>query len=170
MRQYTRKIVLASVFAALVFVVTAYLPRFPIPPGYIHFGDVLIYIAACLLPPVYAAAAAAVGAATADMLTGYAVWAPATLVIKAAITLVFSSRSYKITTARNLLATAAACLIGTAGYYTYEAFIISDFAVALESVPFNIIQGVGSAVIFAMAAVALDKADIRRITEMKEKQ
>jgi len=167
MRQNTRKIVLASVFAALIFVVTAYLPRFPIPPGYIHFGDAFIYIAACLLPMPYAAAAAAVGAVAADTLTGFAVWAPATLVIKAVMACVFSSRSYKIATARNMLATVIAGLIGTAGYYLYEALVISSFAVALEGVPFNIIQGAGSAVIFAVAAYALDKADIKKITDTK---
>ena len=167
MRQNTRKIVLASVFAALIFVVTAYLPRFPIPPGYIHFGDAFIYIAACLLPVPYAAAAAAFGAVAADTLTGFAVWAPATLVIKAVMACVFSSHSYKIATARNMLAAVIAGLIGTAGYYLYEALVISNFAAALESVPFNIIQGAGSAVIFAVAALALDKADIKKITDTK---
>ncbi|MHB1154216.1 MAG: TIGR04002 family protein [Eubacteriales bacterium] len=167
MRQNTRKIVLAAVFAALIFVVTAYLPRFPIPPGYIHFGDAFIYIAACLLPGPYAAAAAAVGAVAADTLTGFAVWAPATLVIKAVMALTFSSHSYKIATARNMLAMVIAGLIGTAGYYLYEALFISSFSVALVSVPGNMIQGAGSAVIFAVAALALDKADIKKITDKK---
>lgn len=164
MRHHTGKIVLASVFAALIFVVTAYLPRFPVASGYIHFGDAFIYIASCLLPLPYAAAAAAIGAAAADTLTGFAVWAPATVVIKAAMVLSFNPRIYKIAAARNMTASVIAGIIGTAGYYLYEALVISSFAVALESVPFNLIQGAGSAVIFAVAAFALDKADIKKIT------
>jgi uncharacterized repeat protein (TIGR04002 family) len=167
LRQHTKKIVLASVFAALIFVVTAYLPRIAIPLGYIHFGDAFIYIAACLLPAPYAAAAAAVGAAAADALTGYVSWAPATLVIKAVMALCFSSHSYKIATFRSMWAAAAAGLIGAAGYYLYEAAVLSNFTAALVNVPFNLAQGACSAVIFAVAAFALDKADIKKITDIK---
>ncbi|MDD4773331.1 MAG: TIGR04002 family protein [Eubacteriales bacterium] len=163
MKGHTGKIVLASVFAALIFVVTAYLPRLPIPPGYIHFGDAFICIAACLLPAPYAAASAAIGAAAADMLTGYAVWTPATLIIKAAMALTFCPCSQKIATGRNMAAAFISGLIGTAGYYIYEALFISSFSVALAGIPYNIIQGAGSMVIFVVAALALDRAGIKKI-------
>ena len=35
-------IVLAGLFAALIFVMTAYLPRIPTTKGYIHIGDAAI--------------------------------------------------------------------------------------------------------------------------------
>lgn len=163
MKRYTGKIVLSSVFAALIFVVTAYLPRLPIPPGYIHFGDAFICIVACLLPAPYAAASAAIGAASADMLTGYAVWAPATLVIKAAMALIFCPHSQKIATGRNIAAGVISGLMGTAGYYIYEGLAISDFTVALAGIPYNVIQGVGSMVVFVVAALALDRAGLKKL-------
>ena len=59
-----------ALFAAAITVMTAYMLHIPIPTGgYIHLGDALIYLAACLLPAPYAAAAAAIGAGMADLLT-----------------------------------------------------------------------------------------------------
>ena len=53
----------AALFAAAIAVMTAYMFHIPIPTGgYIHLGDALIYLAACLLPAPYAAAAAAAAA------------------------------------------------------------------------------------------------------------
>ena len=60
-RQNLHRLVTAALFAAAITVVTAYLLHIPIPTGgYIHLGDTLIYLAACLLPVPYAAAAAAI--------------------------------------------------------------------------------------------------------------
>ena len=50
-----------GIFIALVFVVTAYL-HIPTNNGYVHVGDGLIYLAACLLPWPYAMAVGAGGA------------------------------------------------------------------------------------------------------------
>ena len=72
----------AALFAAAIAVMTAYMFHIPIPTGgYIHLGDALIYLAACLLPAPYAAAAAAAGAGLADLLTA-PMWVLPTLIIK----------------------------------------------------------------------------------------
>lgn len=165
MKHHIKQLALASIFAALIFVVTAYLPRIPVPPGYIHLGDAFIYIASCLLPVPYAAAAAAVGAAAADALTGYIQWAPGTLVIKAVMAVIIYSRKYKVFNIRNIVASAAAGLAGVAGYYIYEAALLTDFRVAIAGVPYNLVQAACSTVIFAVAAFALDRADIKKHTE-----
>ena len=66
-RQNLHRLVTAALFAAAIAVMTAYLLHIPLPTGgYIHLGDALIYLAACLLPVPYAAAAAAIGAGLAD--------------------------------------------------------------------------------------------------------
>ena len=53
-------LVTSALFAASITVVTAYMLHIPLPTGgYIHLGDALIYLAACLLPVPCAAAAAA---------------------------------------------------------------------------------------------------------------
>ena len=49
------RLCLAGVFTALVYVVTAYL-HIPTYNGYVHCGDGLIFIAACILPMPYSMA------------------------------------------------------------------------------------------------------------------
>lgn len=73
---------LAGIFTAIVFVFTAYL-HIPSHTGYTHVGDGFIYLAACLLPLPYAAFVGAAGALLADCLTGFAIWAPGSVIIKA---------------------------------------------------------------------------------------
>jgi uncharacterized membrane protein len=69
-----RNVVLAGLFTAMIFVVTAYFPRIPTVRGYIHVGDSVIYIAVCLLNQPAAAISAALGGFLADALTGYVAW------------------------------------------------------------------------------------------------
>ncbi|MBC7292969.1 MAG: ECF transporter S component, partial [Thermoleophilia bacterium] len=72
---------LMGMTTALVTVATLYL-KIPGPTGFYHMGDGLIYSAALAFGPLVAVPAAAVGSALADVLGGYAVWAPWSLVIK----------------------------------------------------------------------------------------
>ena len=162
MRDNIKKIALSSVFAALVFIATAYLPRVPFPGGYIHLGDVFIYIAACILPLPYSAVSAAAGAAAADILTGYMIWAPATFVVKAALAALFSSKNEKFICKKNIAAIFFALFVSIGGYYFYEALIISSFAVALESVPFNLMQGIGSGALFVLLGLAFDRTALKK--------
>ena len=85
---------LAGILTALVFVFTAYL-HIPSYNGYVHIGDGFIYFAACLLPLPYGLFVGAGGAVLADCLTGYAVWAPGSAVIKALTVLWFCRKSKK---------------------------------------------------------------------------
>ena len=41
--QKTQRLVTASIFAALIFLFTAYFFHIPFATGYIHFGDALIF-------------------------------------------------------------------------------------------------------------------------------
>ncbi len=159
----TKKLILAAVFAALIFIATAFLPKMQIPGGYIHFGDVLIYISASILPLPYSVMSAAVGASLADSLSGYIVWVPATLVVKSIIALLFSNKKKTILTKRNIIAAIISVFAGISGYYLYEALIISSFAAALESIPFNILQGIGSLVIYIALAFTLDRAKTKEL-------
>ena len=76
---------LAALFTAMTTVATL-LIQIPTPTkGYVNLGDSIVNIAAWVLGPVYGAAAAGIGSALADIISGYVVYAPATLVIKAAM-------------------------------------------------------------------------------------
>ena len=104
-----RLLCLAALFAGAIAVTTAYLLHIPIPTGgYIHLGDALIYLAACLLPAPYAVGAAMVGAGLADLLTA-PLWVVPTLLIKALVALLFTSRGPRLLGPRN-----GAALLGLA--------------------------------------------------------
>ncbi len=149
-----------GVFTALVFVVTAYL-HIPINNGYIHFGDGIIYLAACLLPLPYAMAVGAGGALLADCLTGFAIWAPASIIIKALTALFFSSKEDKIINLRNSLVLLPAAILCAGGYYLYEALLYGNFATPLLSIPSNITQSIASSIFFVIAGVAMDKMNVK---------
>lgn len=151
---------LAGVFAALVFVFTAYL-HIPSVNGYVHVGDGFIYLAACLLPLPYALFVGAGGAVLADCLTGYAVWAPGSAVIKALLVLCFCRKGSPILNGRNWLALPLAAVVCVGGYYLYGSILAGNFAAALADVPGNVMQAVCSSVLFVVLAVAADKLKIK---------
>ena len=83
--------VTAALCAALIAVMTAFVKfNTGINDGFLHFGDSMVYLTACILPLPYAMVAAAIGGALADILAGAAVWAPFTAVIKALNTVPFA--------------------------------------------------------------------------------
>lgn len=151
----------AGVLTALVFVCTAYL-HIPSANGYVHVGDGFIYFAACLLPLPYALFVGAGGAALADCLTGYAVWAPGSAVIKALLVLCFSRKGKRLTSGRNWIALVPAAVICVGGYYLYGSLLAGNFVAPLADVPGNVMQSVCSSVLFAVLAVAADKLNLKR--------
>lgn len=150
----------AGVFTALVFVVTAYL-HIPTNNGYIHVGDGIIYFAACLLPWPYAMVVGAGGALLADCLTGFAIWAPASVVIKALTALLFSSKKNSIVNLRNILALLPATLLCAGGYYLYEALLYGNFVAPLVGIPASLIQSIASSIVFVVAGLTMDKMKIK---------
>lgn len=164
-----RLVALTALFAALTAVATAFIKiNTGINEGYLHFGDSVIYLAACVLPLPYACIAAAVGGGIADLLAGAAVWAPVTAVIKALNVLPFAIMySAKITKSPNKIVNKATVampvisgLITIFGYLLAEGIMYS-FTSALTSVPFSIIQAVGSAAVYWILGASLDKLNFK---------
>ncbi len=120
-----KRLVLTGIFTALIFVFAAFI-HIPSYTGYVHIGDGFIYIVATLLPVPYAAFAAAAGAVLSDVLTGYAIWASASLVIKAVTVLFFTWRSQKILCKRNFLALIPSAVLCVGGYYIYEIILYGN--------------------------------------------
>ena len=83
------KLVLAALFAALTCVATM-LIHIPMPAtnGYINLGDGMVLLGAFLLGPAYGFAAGGLGSMLADLLLGYASYAPGTFIIKGLTALV----------------------------------------------------------------------------------
>ena len=151
---------LAGIFTAVVFVFTAYL-HIPSHTGYTHVGDGFIYLAASLLPLPYAVFVGAGGALLADCLTGFAIWAPGSVIIKTVAVLVFSGKSKKILSVRNLLALLPAWAVCIGGYYLYEALITGNFVAPAAGIPGYVTQSALSSVLFVAVGLALDKLKVK---------
>lgn len=162
-----RRIVLTGLFSALIFVFTAYI-HVPTGAGYTHAGDGFIYLAACLLPTPYAVAAGMIGGALADGLTGFPVWIPATIVIKAITALFFTSKKEKILNLRNILGILPSLAVCIVGYSLYEGIFMAGgfnkaaIIAAFGQTPFYTIQVGASTVLFLAAGAALDKSGLKK--------
>lgn len=155
-------ITITGVLAAMITIMTAYICHIPtgVNGGYIHFGDSLIYLAAAILPAPYAMAAAAIGGGFADLLTA-PMWTIATVIIKMLITIPFTSKSAKIITKRNVIATLIAYMISGTCYFFAEYILFGTWSAYIASMSGSLIQSGGSAVFFIIIGIALDKAGIK---------
>ena len=120
-----------------------------------------IYLAASLLPLPYAVFVGAGGALLADCLTGFAIWAPGSVIIKTVAVLFFSGKSKKILSVRNLLALLPAWAVCIGGYYLYEALITWNFVAPAAGIPGYVTQSALSSVLFVAVGLALDKLKVK---------
>ena len=152
---------ISGIFTALVYVITAYL-HIPTYNGYVHCGDGFIFLAACMLPMPYSLIVGVLGAMLADLLTGFAIWAPGSMIIKGLLALLFSCKTKKIITARNLIMLLPAAVISAGGYYLYEVLITGSFIASLAGIPGSLVQAVASSVVFVVIGITLDKYNIKK--------
>lgn len=148
--------VYAGLFAALTALLTAVL-HIPVGNGYVHCGDAVIYLAAAMLPLPYAAGAAAVGGALADVLSGYAVYALPTFIIKAMLAAVFSAvGGTQMLEKRRILAMILCGLVSVTGYWLTAVILYGGWAAQfIETVPGNCMQAIASGIVYAVIAAAM---------------
>ncbi len=148
----TRILVHAALGIALVFVCTAFVNvRLPIAAngGLIHLGNVPLFIIAILYGRYLGALAGGFGMALFDVVGGWFLWAPFTLIIVGLMGYIVGAicEKHRSMTAYALALTAA-CLIKVAGYYGAEGIIYGNWLAPLTSIPGNLVQiGVASGVV-----------------------
>jgi uncharacterized membrane protein len=138
-------ILLAGATAALTIVV-----RIPIPGtgGYLNFGDIAVIFCGLFLGKKWGALAGGVGSALADIIGGFFIFAPLTLIAKGLegfIAGVISERKRgeKSTTTSTMLLLPLASFTMLAVYFIGELFYPGmGLGAALSEVPFNVIQAV----------------------------
>ncbi len=158
------KLVFTGLFAAMICVTTAFILHIPAANGYIHIGDSIIYIAACILPLPYGVAAAGIGGAMADLISGYPIYIIPTLVIKSLNALCFYvlGKHEKMLCFKTVTASDVSCIVTVVGYYAAAVILYGNPAAQFfNTVPANIIQGAASGALFCAAAFMLDKTPIR---------
>ena len=160
----TKKLCLAGLFAAIIYLTTAYFFHILAGPsgGYLHFGDAFIYLAGSVLPAPYAVAAGAIGAGLSDALTpGAMIWLPATLIIKGLVALSFTSRRKTVLCIRNSIALVPACAITVVGYYIAGVLLTGDTAGGLAQIPVSLLQSAGSSLCYVLCGYLLDRVKVK---------
>lgn len=150
---HIRKLVQAALFAALCTIMTMVI-QIPSPmQGYVNLGDCAVLLSAWILGPWYGGAAAGMGSMLADLLSGYARYAPGTFVVKLvmAVAAGFLFQLLQRHPHRTLLAQTVsgvtAEIIMVLGYFGYACLLFGNGLAAAASIPGNMVQG-----IFGLAA------------------
>lgn len=138
-----RKLVLSALLAALCCVATMVV-QIPSPmQGYVNLGDCFVLLSGWMLGPWYGFAAGGIGSMLADVLLGYAHYAPGTLIIKGlmAMTAALILRRMNGSSAGRVLGGVAAELLMVAGYFGYASLLLGKGLAAAASIPGNLVQG-----------------------------
>lgn len=159
-----RKLIYAALLAALTCVATMVI-QIPAPvSGYVNLGDCVVLLSAFLMGPWWGAAAAGIGSMLADLLSGFAIYAPGTLVIKALMAVVaallYRALPMKSGLLRAVIGGIAAELVMIGGYLLYGAVLMDSFAASLAGVPGNAVQGVVGLVLGVLLAEVLKKTPL----------
>ena len=157
-----RKITQTSFFIVLCYLTTTMI-KIPSPiAGYIHPGDAAVLLSAFLLGPGGGAVAAGLGTAMADVLSGYAVYAPGSLIIKALMAMAAGGIIRRAKPGEKIALTLAKASVAAegimiAGYCLYSAFVLGFGKAALIEIPGNVIQGAFGGVVSSLLYIALIK-------------
>lgn len=154
-----------ALFASLTCVCTLTI-QIPLPAGgYFNVGDVFVLLSAWCLGPLYGAIAAGVGGSLADLVSGYAIYAPATLLIKAVVAALSyilwkSFKNLVKNQEKELCPRTVSAILGelfmVVGYFLYDAMLYG-FAGATVGLIGNAMQGVCCALLAVFLLLSLCK-------------
>lgn len=148
-KNIAKRVALGAILAATVTLAT--MLHVPLPGLRIYFnlGEGVIYIIALLLGARFGGLCGGVGAALADILLGYPLWAPLTLVIKGLEGYIVG----RLAPRGRIMAIAAGAAVMIAGYTT-SAGILYGWKVAPVELMTDIAQtGIGAAFALIMAPI-----------------
>ena len=139
-RRASQRVALGAIVAAATAVAT--MIHLPVPGFRLYFnlGEGVLYVAALTLGAPYGASAG-VGAALADLILGYPLWAPLTLLIKGTEGYVVG----RLAPRGQTLALMAGAALMIAGYTTAAGFLYGWRAAPIELVTDIIQTGMGAA-------------------------
>ena len=163
-RNNTQAIVVTAMCIALTYIFTAVVNiRLPFAPngGLIHLGNVPLFIGAILFGKKTGAIAGGIGMGLFDLLSGWTLWAPFTLIIVG----IMGFTVGKLTEDHRhqnmkwyVIAIAAACVIKVVGYYIAEVIIYGNPLAPVSSIPGNLVQIGVAAVIVLIVITPLNLA------------
>lgn len=160
----TQKLAVAALLAALTCVVTMVI-KIPSPlKGYLNLGDCVVLTASRVLSPLYGFLAAGLGSALADIFSGYAIYAPATFLIKGLMSLaaycIYKALNKKINNpVSHIISGFVAEVIMVLGYYVFEGFMYG-FGESLANVAANAVQGAAGLILGFVLIKIFEKTKI----------
>ena len=172
----TSKLVMTALMLCLVLLAT-FAIRIPAPftQGYVHLWDTYIFVSVLLLGKRNGAVAAGFGSAMADLLGGFAMYAPWTLIIKflmAYIMGIFVELSTKRKKHLGKLAGVPiiqvigmfiAGVIMVAGYAVVDGVFAGNMLAGILGVPFNVIQFATGIVLALLIIATLYKTPAKKM-------
>jgi uncharacterized membrane protein len=147
----TREIAISAIMAALV-CATTLLIQFPIPAtqGFFNIGDAMVMVAALTFGPIVGFFTGGVGSSLADLIGGWYVWIPFTLVIKglegflAGSIMVLDDEEKGVK--KKIVAWIVAGSEMVVGYFLVQYYMYG-LSAALTEMPLNILQMVVAGII-----------------------
>lgn len=164
-RKKTQDLIITSMLIALIFISTAFLNfRLPIAAngGLVHMGTAMLFIASILFGPKKGALAGAIGMGLFDMIGGWLLWTPITIIARGLQGYIvgkiawFQGRKGN-SIALNITATIVSVPFMIAIYYIGESIIYGNWITPLASIPGDIVQSVLGILIAIPICVALKK-------------
>lgn len=162
-----RKMTYTAMFTAIVFLLTT-LVQIPMPlgGGYINLGEAGIYICAVMCGPFSGAFAGGVGAALADISTGYAFWALPTLIIKCVEGLIvgkFAQNTSKYICAKTNLGMVIAGIVMIFAYFCARFIVVAGNTVqaSVFAAGMNVFQIAAGIIVANIVLAAFDKSKFK---------
>lgn len=136
----TKRLALAGQLCGATLLLTLISIPLPSGYGYVNLGDAGVYLCALLLPGGLGPLAAGVGAALADLILGWAVYAPVTLLVKG-LTAFLAGLAFRRAKKAAIPLSLLCCLMVPLGYFLYEVILLTAPVAAVNVLP-NALQAV----------------------------
>ena len=140
----TKRLALAGQLCGATLLLTLLSIPLPSGYGYVNLGDGGVFLCAALLPGGLGALAAGVGAALADLILGWAMYAPVTLLIKG-LTALLAGLALRRAKKAGLPLSLLCCLLVPLGYFLYETILLTAPVAAVNVLPNALQAAIGAA-------------------------
>ncbi|WP_434167141.1 ECF transporter S component [Peribacillus frigoritolerans] len=163
--QNTMDLIINAMLIALVFLSTFFLNiKLPIAAngGLVHLGTAMLFIASILFGPKKAALAGAIGMGLFDIVGGWTLWAPITIVARGLQGYIVGKIAWSkgrngTSIAFNVIATIVSIPFMIAVYYIGEGILYGNWIAPLASIPGDLVQNILGIIVAVPVCVALKK-------------
>lgn len=164
------ELTICGAFTALVCVLTMFIQIQIIPAqgGMVHLGNVPLFFAAAFFGKRVGAISGGLGMALSDLLSGWTMWAPGTLIVVGIMGFVFGAIvNRKPTFVKLILAVIAVLGIKLVGYYIIEGVMTGNWIAPWMSVPGNVLQ-IATAAIISLPLILASNVAVKKVVKNVE--